>query len=91
MLFSGTKITRNELPNGVGYLGTNFVGELPYADDVVLVCATPSAMRKLLSPCEVFAHPNMTFSVMHRSLKYCFAHLAGDIHSFIHSYSCETS
>jgi len=42
--------------SGVGcYLGNNFVGALAYADDVVLVCPTPSAMRRLLSLCEYFA------------------------------------
>jgi len=41
---------------GVGcYLGTNFVGALAYADDIVLVCSTPSAMLKLLSICDAFA------------------------------------
>ena len=37
------------------YLGNNFVGALAYADDVALVCPTPSAMRRLLSLCEYFA------------------------------------
>jgi len=42
--------------SGVGcYLGRTFVGALAYADDVVLVCPTPSAMRRLLSLCDDFA------------------------------------
>jgi len=42
--------------SGVGcYLGRTFVGALAYADDVVLVCPTPSAMHKLLLLCEDFA------------------------------------
>mgnify|MGYP006335670613 FL=1 len=41
---------------GVGcYLGFNFVGALAYADDVVLLAPTPSAMRKLLQICDVYA------------------------------------
>ena len=42
--------------SGVGcYLGRTFVGALAYADDVVLLCPTPSAMRKLLLLCDDFA------------------------------------
>ena len=42
--------------SGIGcYLGRTFVGALAYADDVVLVCPTPSAMHKLLLLCEDFA------------------------------------
>ena len=42
--------------SGVGcYVGTNFVGALAYADDIVLVCPTLSAMRKMLSICDAFA------------------------------------
>jgi arginine exporter protein ArgO len=36
--------------SGVGcYIDTTFVGALAYADDIVLVAPTPTAMRKLLS------------------------------------------
>jgi len=41
--------------SGVGcYLGTNFGGTLAYANDIVLVCSTPSAKRKLLLICDAF-------------------------------------
>ena len=43
--------------SGVGcFLGVNYVGALAYADDIVLLCPTPSAMRKLLSICDTFAN-----------------------------------
>ena len=36
--------------SGVGcYIGSNFVGALAYADDIVLIAPTATAMRKLLS------------------------------------------
>jgi hypothetical protein len=42
--------------SGVGcYIGDNFVGAFAYADDIVLVCPTPTSMRKLLSICDVYA------------------------------------
>ena len=35
---------------GVGcFIGSNFVGALAYADDIVLVAPSAAAMRKLLS------------------------------------------
>jgi hypothetical protein len=41
---------------GVGcYIGRQFVVALAYADDIVLVAPTPTAMRKLLSICSAFA------------------------------------
>ena len=34
--------------DGVGcYIGSNFVGALAYADDIVLIAPTATAMRKL--------------------------------------------
>ena len=42
--------------SGVGCrLGSNFVGALAYADDIVLVAPTPSAMRKMLMICDMYA------------------------------------
>jgi hypothetical protein len=42
--------------SGVGcYIGSNFVGALVYADDIVLIAPTATAMRKLLSICGEFA------------------------------------
>jgi len=37
------------------YMGLNFCGALAYADDIVLIAPTASAMRKMLSVCESFA------------------------------------
>ena len=42
--------------SGVGcYVGNNFVGALAYADDIVLIAPTATAMRKLLSICGEYA------------------------------------
>jgi len=42
--------------SGVGCnLGLNFVGALAYADDIVLLAPTPSAMRILLQICDSYA------------------------------------
>ena len=42
--------------SGVGwYIGKVFVGALAYADDVVLLAPTHSAMRRMLRACEDFA------------------------------------
>jgi len=41
---------------GVGcYIGNNFVGALFYADDIVLIAPTATAIRKLLSICGEYA------------------------------------
>ena len=37
------------------YLALNNVGALAYADDIVLLAPTPSAMRKLLQICDAYA------------------------------------
>ena len=42
--------------SGVGcYIGSNFVGALAYADDIVVIAPTATAMRKLLSICVEYA------------------------------------
>jgi len=42
--------------SGVGcFIGETFVGALAYADDIVLVTPSASAMRKLLRICDVYA------------------------------------
>jgi hypothetical protein len=42
--------------SGVGcYIGINFVGALAYADDLVLIAPTATALRKLLSICGEYA------------------------------------
>ena len=41
---------------GVGcYIGSTFVGALAYAQDIVLICPTPSALRLLLKLCDDLA------------------------------------
>jgi len=37
------------------FFGPYFVGALAYADDLVLLAPTPTAMRKLLSICDEYA------------------------------------
>jgi len=58
---------------GVGYfIGLHFVGALAYEDDLVLLAPTASAMRKLLTICEDFAHEySLTFNAL--KSKYLFA------------------
>ena len=42
---------------GIGcHIGNFYVGTLAYADDVVLIAPTASAMRKMLSICDSFAN-----------------------------------
>ena len=42
---------------GVGcFIGSTFVGALAYADDIVIMAPTATAMRKLLAICEHYAH-----------------------------------
>ena len=44
------------LESGVGcYTSDNFLGALGYADDIVLIAPSPSAMRKLLAICDGYA------------------------------------
>jgi len=46
----------NDLGIWVGcFIGKTFVGALAYADDIVLVTPSASAMRKLLRICDVYA------------------------------------
>jgi hypothetical protein len=40
------------------HIGTHFVGPLTYADDIVLVALTPTAMREMLSICNRLAMNN---------------------------------
>jgi len=41
--------------SGIGcYIGLNFCGALAYANDIVLIAPTVSAMCKMLSVCETF-------------------------------------
>jgi hypothetical protein len=42
--------------SGVGcFVGLNFAGALAYADDIVLLAPSPTAMRKLLAICDSYA------------------------------------
>lgn len=41
---------------GIGcFIGSNFVGSLAYADDLVLLAPSPSALRKMLLICDAYA------------------------------------
>ena len=48
------------------YIGPVFVGALAYADDIVLLAPTPTALRKMLAICEKFA---ADFCIRFNSLK----------------------
>ena len=52
--------------SGVGcYIGNIYTGALAYADDVVLVAPTATAMRKMLAVCDNFAaDSNLSFNAM---------------------------
>ena len=42
--------------NGIGcFIGNIFTGVLAYANDIVLLCPTANAMRRMLSICEAYA------------------------------------
>jgi arginine exporter protein ArgO len=49
---------------GVGcYIGNNFVGALAYADDIVLLAPSASALRRMLAICENYANEySITFN-----------------------------
>lgn len=52
---------------GVGcYMGEMFVGALAYADDIVLISPTPSAMNNMLSICDEFS---IEYNVLFNPLK----------------------
>ena len=43
-------------------MGDNFLGALGYADDIVLIAPSPSAMRKLLAICDGYASDYIIFN-----------------------------
>jgi len=50
---------------GVGCYGSNFVGALAYADDIVLISPTATALRKLLITCDEYARDyNISFNAV---------------------------
>jgi len=52
---------------GVGcFIGLHFVGALAYADDLILLAPSASAMRKLLAICEDYARE---YSISFNALK----------------------
>jgi len=57
--------------SGVGcFVGFTFVGALAYADDIVLIAPTPSAMRQLLTICDIYAAEyDITFNANKSKLK----------------------
>ena len=55
---------------GVGcYMGSTFVGALAYADDIVLICPTPSALHLLLKLCDDYLYVNTMLCLMLTSLE----------------------
>ena len=51
------------------FMGSNFVGALAYADDIVLVAPTASALRRLLSVCGDFASEYCYFCISFNAAK----------------------
>ena len=45
-------------------MGDNFLGALGYADDIVLIAPSPSAMRKLLAICDGMPVIMILFSML---------------------------
>jgi len=85
--------------SGVGcFIGKTFVGVLAYADDIVLVTPSASAMRKLLGICDAYAAEfSITFNASkskcmvispttRRSVQYCDFVLEGKPMEFVSSY-----
>lgn len=72
------------------YIGSNFVGALAYADDIVLVAPTATALRKLLAICEDYAQEYcISFNavktkclvVIPKSRRFLFEHLDNTVFS----------
>ena len=62
----------NLASSGVGcYVGLNFVGALAYADDIVLLAPTPTAMRKLLSICDIYPANNCMYFEWPLNIRFC--------------------
>ena len=38
------------------HIGSYYVGDLAYADDIVLLAPTPAAMHQILNICDEYAH-----------------------------------
>ena len=89
---------------GIGcFIGSNFVGALAYADDIVLLAPTASALRKMLAICDSYASEfNMVFNAnkskclfllpssrrfLYDSLKSCSFFIGGIPIEFVDSYS----
>ena len=74
---------------GVGcYIGNHYVGALAYADDIVLVAPSPTAMRLMLSICDQFALNNdVRFNAMKskcmiinpKRIRHC------NLHQYVHN------
>ena len=73
---------------GVGcYLGDSYVGCLAYADDLVLIAPTPSAMRKMLRVCDDFA--NEYYIRFNASKSKCvMINAKGSLNCHVHAYKC---
>jgi len=73
--------------SGVGcYIGLNFVGALAYADDIVLIAPTPSAMRKMLAICDAYA---VEFDILFNAAKSKFLVIVSNKRRFLFSDMCK--
>ena len=75
--------------SGVGcYIGLNFTGALAYADDLVLLSPTPSAMRKMLAICDAFADE---YDILFNAGKSKFLVIAARKRRFLYNDMCASS
>ena len=89
---------------GIGcFVGSNFVGALAYADDIVLLAPTASALRKMLAICDSYASEfHIVFNAnkskclflfpstrrfLYNSLKSCMFFIGGKPIEFVDSFS----
>ena len=72
--------------SGVGcYVGLNFAGVRAYADDIVLIAPSPTAMRKLLAICDSYA---LEFDIVFNAEKSKFLVVSSPKRRHIHSALC---
>ena len=74
--------------SGVGcYIGLNFAGVLAYADDIVLLAPSPTAMRKLLAICDSYA---LEFDIVFNAEKSKFLVVSSPKRRNVHSALCSS-
>ena len=66
------------------YIGPNFVGALAYADDIVLIALTPTALRRLLVICENYARDfNISFNSLRNKMFNLLPKERRDIYAYV--------